>query len=296
MDCRQVEELLPGHALNALSDDESAQVEAHLDSCLWCPALFREHLAVAGLLANAAEQMQPPEKLRTSILKGVGPRSQRAPRFSLSLPPIGRALLGAAAGVAVLLLVVVAAMGVVMSSRIGDLKDENSELSTQLAQLGTRMTDEMSDLRDGNVALARQVSHAAEEDEKLMDMFLEQRSMNYVLASPEKQVVSSLQGPRDVPQAHGTLLIASEDGTGLLVAQGLKPLSNDDSYYVWLREDGEPVIVGRLKVDERGWGILSLWPDRPITLYQQVWVTAETKATDDQTTSKPVLWGTISSR
>ena len=296
LDCKQIEELLPGHALNALSADEAARVEAHLDVCPWCPALFREHLEVAGLLAQAAEQVQPPEKLRADILKNIRPRSQQVPRFSLASLIRGRALLGATAGVAILLLAVVAALGGVMSVRIGDLQEENSDLSTQLAQLGTRLTDEMGALRSRNTELATQVSLAAVEGEKLMDMVLEQRSMNYVLASPDRQVVSSLQGTRDVPQAQGMLLIASQDGTGLLVARGLKPLSNDGSYYVWLRQEGQPIAVGRLEVDELGRGVLTLWPGRPITLYQQVWVTAETRATDDETSSKPVLWGTISPR
>ena len=65
MDCRDIEELLPAFALNALSPDETASVEWHVESCPWCAALGRENLQAAAALARAAGPSPAPGPLGT---------------------------------------------------------------------------------------------------------------------------------------------------------------------------------------------------------------------------------------
>jgi len=277
LDCKEAEELLPAYALNALSPQEAASVEAHLDTCPWCAALFLEHVQVAAALAQAAERFQPPQRLKDITLRAVRghPRQRERSRRSFlwkgwrSLTA-GHLAVGTAS-IAVLLIVIGLVLGLRMSNEIDDLRQENLELVTQVSQL-------------------------AEDEEKLTDMFIEQRFVSYVIASPDKQVLP-LQGSGTVPGAQGMLLVAARGGTGILMARGLEPSSGDEAYYVWLRKDGQPVTVGRLSVDEEGWGVLTLWPDQPITLFQQVWVTAEPAAPESPSpTGRPVLWGTIAPR
>ena len=269
MECGELEELLPAYALNALAPGEAAAVDRHLDTCSRCPALLAEHVEVASALAQAVESLEPPPRLRDRTVRRL-PRPP-APERRQESSPIGarHIFVGALGGAGLLLVSAALAIGVYMAVQIEDLEAEN-------------------------VSLAAKVSLLAEEEGQLMDMFVEQRSMSYILALPDKEVLP-LQGGEKDPEAQGILMIAG-GGSGLLMAKGLEPTSQEEPYYVWLRTNGDRVVVGRLSVDQRGWGVLTMWPDRPIDLFQQVWVTEGPVLETASTSRGPVLWGTISAR
>ncbi len=262
MDCRAVEELLPAYALSALAPEEEEVVEAHLGSCPWCPALLRDQLLVASALSGVAEGAELPQRIKASTLKAVD--SHPAQIMGQRKPPVklGHLALGAAAAVAVLLLAAVIALSVRLTGQVNDLQDENDLLQTQVARL-------------------------TETDDKLVDMVLEQRSLSYVMAVSDGQVMSLQAAEGD--DSRGVLMIAPHAGTGVLLTRGLEPSAEDHTYDVWLEKDGESVAVGNLTVDEWGWGHMPLWPSQPITLFQKVWVTMEPAEGD---TSR-VLWGNI---
>ena len=262
MDCREVEELLPGYALSALAPEEEEMLEAHLDSCPWCPALLRDQLQVASVLSGAAEGAEIPLRVKADTLRAVAgrparPAGQRRPPVELR-----HLALGAAAAVAILLLAAVIALSVRLTGQVDDLQDENDLLQTQVARL-------------------------SQADDKLVDMVVEQRSLSYVMAVSDRQVMALQTAEGD--DSRGVLMIAPHAGTGVLLTRGLKPSSEDHTYDVWLEKDGESVAVGHLVVDEWGWGHMPLWPSQPITLFQKVWVTMEPTEGD---TSR-VLWGNI---
>ena len=291
MDCKQVEELLPGYALNALGPEEAASVEAHLETCRWCPPILREHIGVAAHLAHGAEPVQLPEHLKHRTLRAAARHRPRQVQQMRPLITTGRILIGATASIAVLLLAGAIAIDLRMSSQIDDLQQENAQLVSQVSQLAG-MSDQIGNLRDDNIQLASQVTQLAKDDEKLVDMLLEQRSMSYIMALPDKDMMP-LQGGEGDSKARGMLIVSSHGSTGVLMANGLEPSSEDNAYRVWLRRNGQRLTVGQLWVDNRGWGTLTLWPDLPITFYQQVWITAEPSP---DAGSVPVLWGSIVSR
>ena len=214
----------------------------HLEVCPWCPALLQQHLQVATALVQAAEPSPPPQGLKTSILRQVERQSLPRDRSAWGLPRMAQVALGAAASVVIFLLAGIIAVGLVTSRQIDDLQQENTALTAQVSQL-------------------------AHKDDELVDMFQEQRSVNYVMASLElDRQVLPLQGGEQAPRAEGMLLKASKGGTGILMARGLEPSSRDKEYHVWLERDGHLFIVGRLSVDDTGWGTLTLWPEQPIHL------------------------------
>ena len=265
MDCHDVEEHLGAYALNALDADEALEVENHLDGCPFCTALLREHAQAAASLAMAAGGVPPPESLKRATLKRVGKHSRTPRKLTFQGFTLGRVALAATSSLSVILIGTLVAIGIV----------------------NARMSGEIGDLRQDNVVLASQVTHLEEMDDKLEDMYQEQRSMSYIMASADRETVP-LQGGN----AQGVLLISSQGGTGLLMAKGLEPPRDELGYYVWLRRDGgQPFLVGRLTVDDTGWGVLTVWPNQPIHVFQQV-VVAEPEAASSQ----PVLWGSIASR
>lgn len=206
----------------------------------------------------------------------------------------GRVLMGAAASIAVLLLAGIITLDLRMSGQMDDLEQENSRLMTQVSQL-SGMTEQIDSLQQDNIQLASQVTQLANEDEKLVEMLLEQRSMSYIMSLPNKDMVP-LQWGEDYSKARGMLVISSYGATGVLMANGLEPSSKDNDYRVWLRRDGQRVTMGQLWVDNKGWGILTIWPDLPLSLYQQVWVTAEPSQASPEANADTVLWGSIVSR
>ena len=264
MDCHDAEEHLGAYALDALDPDEAARVESHLEECVFCTALLREHSHAAASLSMAAGDAAPPESLKRATLKRVGRRPRRRSAFQGFT--LGRVALAFTSSLSLMLVGVLAAIGIV----------------------NVRMSDQIDDLQQNNFTLASQVTDLEEMDGKLADMYQEQRSMSYIMASADMEKVS-LEGGRD---AQGVLLISSRGETGLLMARGLEPAGGGHGYYVWLqREGGQPFLVGRLTVDDTGWGALTLWPNQPIHVFQEV-VVAEAEATPSQ----PVLRGSIVSR
>lgn len=295
MDCKHIEELLPAYALNALGEEEVSLVEAHLEGCPWCPALLREHLQVSASLSLLAQPSEPPPGLKEKTMRRAGkglrhrPEPWR-PRFSLG----GRLALAGATSLAVASLATVIALNVYMTNQLHDLDRENSRLAGQVLSLAgeeqnlrTALLTQMESVEQESSRLAVQLSSLSDEDKKLSDMFMEQRSMNYIMAAPDRQVYS-LQANKEA-RAEGMLMVALKSGTGVLVAKGLQPSSGKRGYYVWLRKDGERIAAGHLSVDETGWGTLTLWPEQPITVFQHIWVTED----DADEAAKPVLWGSI---
>ncbi len=269
MDCHDVEEHLAAYALNALSADEALRVESHLDGCPFCSALVTEHVQVAASLAMAADEVPLPGSLKRATLKRVGRHARRSRRFSLPSLTLGKVALAATSSVSVILVAALVAIGIV----------------------NVHMSDEIDDLQHDNITLASQVTQLEEMDGRLENMFQEQRTMSYMMASPDKETV-----PLEGGNAQGVLLISSEGGTGLLMARGLEPPRGERGYYVWLRKDGgEPILVGRLSVDDTGWGMLTVWPKQSIHVFQQV-VVAEPEAATEEAPSRPVLWGSIAPR
>jgi anti-sigma-K factor RskA len=264
--CKEVEGLLPAYALNALGPEEESMVESHIDGCPWCSALVREHFQAAAALSQAAEQLEPPPALKDRIIRAAKRRPQRQ-RERVSGFSLNRFVLGAASTFAVLLLAAVLTFGIMMSQQIDDLQEENA-------------------------GLVAQASLASEEDEKLMNLVKEQRSVSYILASTDRQV-SLIQGPAAEPEAQGMLMLSSEVGPGVLMAKGLEPAPTGKAYYVWLVRNGERVTVGSFTVDESGWGMVTLWPEQPITVFQQVQVTEEVMGSSSPSSSSPILWASI---
>ena len=287
MDCRQAEELLPAYALSALSPEEASLLEAHLGACPWCGALLREHMQVAAALAQVAEPLEPTQGLKKKTLRAAEKAldqdgSQRGRRGWRSVTA-GR-LVPVAASLAVLILAGITAIGVRMSVQLDDLKEENSELGAQLVQLAGEEHKVGEMVQAQQTMLTAQEAQLARDGEKREEMFLEQRSVSYVAASPDREVVP-LRGGSETPQAQGMLMITAQGNTAVLMAKGLEPSSGDEAYFISLIMNNKAVTMGRLTVDERGWGVITLWPDPPLTGVQEVWVVKELGP------GRPVLWG-----
>ena len=289
MDCRQSEELLPAYALSTLRPEETAAIEEHLDRCPWCPSLLRENLLVPAALAQLAEEAELPPGLKKRTLKAVQAEAKRGVRREGPIFAGSGILVGAVASVSVLMLASVIAVGVLMSNQMGDLEKENSEMTSNVSQLSSQIET----LQEENSQLMTNLVQLSQRDDELIEMFRDQLSVTYLLASPTKDVLVLSGGQ----SAQGMLMVSNRGSSGVLVASGLKPTSESMAYQVWLRQGDLWLPVGHMYVDERGWGVVSLAPGQPISLFQQVWVTGEERQDPAGAgESRPVLWATIPSR
>src|SRR5687767_11791337 len=85
------------YALDALDADEKAAFEAHLEGCEQCRAEVRAYRDVAGQLAQAAPQRDPPAHLRQRILDQVRDVRPISSAVSAGIPSVRTAWLTAAA-------------------------------------------------------------------------------------------------------------------------------------------------------------------------------------------------------
>jgi anti-sigma-K factor RskA len=84
-----VDELIPGQALYALSEEDSERVALHAAECERCRRQLREAEAIAASLAYAVPTLAPPPDLRERVLAAVEPVVS-APQATPAVAPAPR--------------------------------------------------------------------------------------------------------------------------------------------------------------------------------------------------------------
>ncbi len=139
MKCHEIEVLLPGYALDALTADERAAVEEHLETCASCRQALAEYQTIGEGLAFVPPPVEPPPALRARLVAQIAaspPRQSWTARLRGLLPRMAPA-----AGAALFLLL--AALNLVLWRRVEQvtqvqqtLMRQNQEYETALALLG----------------------------------------------------------------------------------------------------------------------------------------------------------------
>src|SRR6476661_8592635 len=83
--CTRTEQAV-GWALHALEPAEEIAVERHVPTCADCSAAVRDTQAVMTQLATAVEQVDPPARLRASILDAAAATPQVRPPAANQAP------------------------------------------------------------------------------------------------------------------------------------------------------------------------------------------------------------------
>lgn len=131
-------------ALHALEPDEEAAMRSHMERCRSCSETVRETELVAAAVGGAVEQVEPPPRLRTSLLAMAAetpqaePPVQEHPRFAarrrLNLTR-ARVLVAAAAAAAV---IAVGGLGV-YTAQVQRQRDALAEQAQALAGIVTQL-------------------------------------------------------------------------------------------------------------------------------------------------------------
>lgn len=241
--CREVEELLPSYAFHALSSEEEERVEVHLAACPWCAEQARRQAEVTAGLASAFPQLEPPAQIRARLLKQVQRERGRAEPVGWLGRLLAAPALAASAAVAVVLLLAASVtLGALSLARASELAEENAALAAQL---------------DSTRELLRQ-----------------QRSLSYLIAAPGTRTVV-LAATEKKPGAYGMMMVNEKRERGILVVAGLDQLPPDRVYQAWLIRDGQRTSAAVFRVDESGWGMVTLRPDERLDTFDSIGVTEE---------------------
>jgi anti-sigma-K factor RskA len=131
-----VTDQIPAYALDCLDEQEAFQVEAHLTVCAACRAELEAYKATAANLGLAAPQVQPPLRLKASVLGRVketqAAHAQQRTRQKVGAPELWirvyRWMMNTGpvwVGVSLLLIIVLAASNLVMYRQVQSLRQSS---------------------------------------------------------------------------------------------------------------------------------------------------------------------------
>jgi hypothetical protein len=123
-----------------------------------------------------------------------------------------------------------------------------------------------------------------------------QREAVTLLTAPEARPVP-LRSDKADSRARGFLLLQPDDLHAVLIVQNLPPLPQDRAYQIWLGwGDGQRDNGGVFRVDEQGFGLVSITAPRPLATYQRVGITEEPAGGSPGPTSPRVIGGTVAAQ
>jgi anti-sigma-K factor RskA len=135
---RELQDLIPAHALDALDADDALLLEEHVVTCETCRIDLDELRETTALLAFATAPVEPPARLRAAILDAVAesvPEAVTPRRARLAF--LRGAFAGTVLGAAVALVI-----GITLHSQLSDARssrDAQSALVSSLIDPSTRV-------------------------------------------------------------------------------------------------------------------------------------------------------------
>lgn len=260
-------ELLEAYALDALDEEESLQVEAHLD---WCGPCSREAAGLQESLASLeliAERTQPPRELQARLM-----RSLESPGGSVreqTLEP-ARTLVGATSAgsrsnfwrPAVRFLLPVAAMVMV-------------GLFSAAMVINARLSDRTQDLEQQNSTLTAQVGLSAADNQLMQDKLTQLQLTSYWLANPANEPLA-LRPSQAADNSKGVLLLAKDGSGAVIMVTNMKARTLGSTYQVYLMRQGNRVWAAEVKVDDQGWGTKAFWPKESLFRFDKIELVSQT--------------------
>lgn len=246
-------ELLEAYALDALDEEETLQVEAHLDWCTPCSreaARLQESVAPLELIT---ERVQPPRELQAKLMRSLEPARSTVTATGGSskiLKPAARFLLPVAAMIMVGLFSAVMVLNIRLSDRTRGLERTNSTLTAQFAL-------------------------SMSENQLMEDKLNQLQITSYWLANPANQPLA-LKPTRFGGNSKGVLLLAKDGSGAMIMVSDMKGSSPTSTYQVWLMRQGDRILVGKVKVDDQGWGTTAFWPKESLFRFDKIELVSET--------------------
>ena len=257
--CDQYEELLVDYLLHALETEAVSAVTEHLSTCDRCRVQGTAYEAVLDQLAQAVPQQEPPTELGARMLTAAVEGTMLTASVPEALRPPRRPTWRPRWAFLLMAANVVLCLGA-------------GWWAWQVQQEAALVHQRWQDVQR-YLALQRQAST--------------------LITAPEAHPVV-LRSDKADSSARGVLLLKPEEPNAVLIVHNLPPLAQDRAYQLWLgwgdrqRENG-----GVFRVDEQGFGMISVTAQRPFTTYQRVGITEEPAGGSPGPTSPRVIGATL---
>jgi anti-sigma-K factor RskA len=258
----QIEDLFPFYAMGAVTEEESAEVEAYIRDNPAAQARLDAALAAADNLAYLAEPMTPAAPVRSQVLAyarrrphaSAAPAAPAAPitswwqrwRQSLAMP----AFAGLATAVAVFLFI------------------WTLSLQSTIDQLQNQVAD-------------------------LQETLVDQETILALLPNGRSVPIASNEGHQ--PEAIGQLVVGEDGRTAVLAVSHLHALPADETYQLWLIGTEGPVSEGIFAVDDTGEALVLVTADSAVFGYDAVGISIEPEGGSPQPTGDIVMLSNIPS-
>lgn len=254
--CKQLEEIYPAYALNAVDSNDRAQIERHIAVCQACANIVAGYRPVVDHLAYAVPLVEPPADLKYRVLAAALPHTSPAPSIFSQLSHFVSQLFRAPAFSAIALVLVVA-------------------------------------LGAWNLSLQNQLEEQAAMTRKILDDMNRQRSLVTTIAYADTQP-RRMQATEIAPKAIGRLYTAPELNAIALIVYDMPALEPLRTYQVWLIDSaGERISGGTFTVDERGRGWVYIRSPKPLSQCNEIGITIEPAGGSPQPTTPRVLGASL---
>lgn len=257
MNKRIEEELFPFYALDALTAEEKAEVEAYIAADPDAQARLMAMQETADQLPFAVAPVPPAPSVKANLMARVQADSRVVtPPVVAGRPAVKRlsppqlswwdrlrqsVAMPALTGTAVLAAILLLIWAISLNQQVNQLQDQVADLTSDTSVLVENMAALEADndqLRVRNETLQQQLE--AQED----------MLASYQAPGATTLALGDLTGEN--PAAAATLTVAPEGGAATFVASNLPPLSADQVYQLWIIRGDLPLSAGIFSVDENG--------------------------------------------
>jgi anti-sigma-K factor RskA len=259
MDPKEIEELLPFYALDALSEESRQRVESYLAANPEARTRLDELTQAVSAIPYGIPPVEPPRRVKDELMRRIradsasaGIRSSKEDqpsRRELRFDSLLRTLSFGAALAAILWAVI--------------LNIQMSRLENQVSLLTTALEAQSNSLQEISSRLSQPAASSV--------------------------VTVSLSGTAARPEARGQLIADPKSTSAVLVIAGLGQLEAGKIYQVWLIDSSGPQSAGLLAVDSSGQAVLIITSDLEIGQFDKLGVSIEPDGGSPQPTGEIVV-------
>jgi anti-sigma-K factor RskA len=288
MDLRQIEELLPFYALDALNDEEKELVEAYLKEHPEARQQVEEMGNAVSALPYAVPPVDPSPRSKEALMRRVAAdqRAASTTRHQPSRPRgmrLGNIFQAFSMGAAIVAIV----WAVILNTQLAQLRNEVSTLRKAVVPQANSL-EQINQLRD-EVSTLRKVVVAQANSLEQINQFVDQINAKLPQEIPSAVLTVSLKGTDIQPRAQGQLIVDPNSESAVLVIAGLDQLEAGKTYQVWLIDGGTPVSAGLLTVDENGQGVFIVTSEAAIGSFNALGISIEPEGGSPQPTGDIVV-------
>ncbi|MEM7115261.1 MAG: anti-sigma factor [Chloroflexota bacterium] len=257
---QQIEELFPFYALDALSDEEKAEVDAYVAANPDARARLDEMLQTADFLPFEAQPITPrpeiKEKLMARVqmdkeLTAVSQPAPSTPTFIQRLQEIWHGFrLSPALPILAGLAIMIAAFAF---AQLNQVRGEMMLLEEQTAVLQEQITQQQATITDLEIDVAEQADLIARQEltvQILEEQIINQEGTLALLIDPDAQLAQIASHNGDIT---GHLLYEEGGETAVFLIRDLPELSANETYQAWfIHTDGTFLNAGQLPATDAG--------------------------------------------